>query len=229
MQLVQSELNWKIAEKELFAYVYVARKLHDLLLGVDVTLYLDHRNWLFLTSKSDHVSPRVQRWRLLLGQYKYGLAFVPGQNNAADLVSRWVPHDVPTIDLGALPTDVRRAIALCRGEGWPVLPEQETCPGGGVSAPTDVVEQVHSLEKSSAEDGTEGWVIVPTPDKLLWAQRRDVRVDELRNRVDKSRHGTVVWRWGTVRDRPGHWTAVRDLAGHEVPAGGEVACDSWPV
>ena len=82
-------------EKEGFAIVSTFKRLPYLLWG-GVAIDCDHRNLAYIfgangapTSKA--VAPRLQRWRVFLGQYPYTIVHIPGDENCwGALLSRWV-------------------------------------------------------------------------------------------------------------------------------------------
>ncbi len=95
-KLNAAQRNYTTREKELLSIVETLKEFNTILFGHEVIVYTDHKN---LTHETELVSsPRVMRWRLLLGEYKISLKYIKGCKNIfADCLSR-IPteHDCPT-------------------------------------------------------------------------------------------------------------------------------------
>lgn len=112
-----AQIHWSIAEKEGYRIIKVAKDLEYLLHRVNgFKLFCDHANLIqiFCPSKEicTHVRGKLQRWALLLQDYRYHIEHVRGiDNDWADLVSRWLMPPTP-------PTGVvnrtRAAISISR-------------------------------------------------------------------------------------------------------------------
>jgi glutathione S-transferase len=86
--LNQAEQNYSTIEKELTAIVWACRYFRPYLLGKHFTIVTDHRPLTWMFSVKDP-SSRLLRWRLLLEEYDYTIAYKAGKKNVnADALSR---------------------------------------------------------------------------------------------------------------------------------------------
>jgi len=86
--LNQAEQNYSTIEKELTAIVWACRYFRPYLLGKHFTIVTDHRPLTWMFSVKDP-SSRLLRWRLLLEEYDYMIAYKAGKKNVnADALSR---------------------------------------------------------------------------------------------------------------------------------------------
>jgi len=81
-----TQRNWPICEKEAFGIYHSVTKLSHFLLGRQFIIMTDHANLLFMQSAT---SPKIQRWRLRMGEYNYTVQHIKGSDNVvADSLSR---------------------------------------------------------------------------------------------------------------------------------------------
>ena len=86
--LQNSEINYHISDKEVYSGVKAMEKFRSLVLGQEVHLFNDHKNFHKLMSKRE-LKARWLRWVLRLGEYNLILHFIPGnENEFADVLSR---------------------------------------------------------------------------------------------------------------------------------------------
>ena len=87
-RLKPAEKNYAVIEKEALSIYWAFHKFEAYIYGREFTLLTDHRPLLYLSS-ADKLNPRLKRWAIYLGLFKYYSAHVPGeQNHLADLLSR---------------------------------------------------------------------------------------------------------------------------------------------
>lgn len=85
-KLNDTEMNYSIVEKEMFAIIKNLEHFNNIIAGYKVKIYCDNRNCLF---KSKNNNPRMTRWKLLLNEYDYTLDQIEGKRNVlADALSR---------------------------------------------------------------------------------------------------------------------------------------------
>ena len=72
--------NYTTTEKELFSIVWNIKEFRNILLGHQITVYIDHKN---LTYKHFNTE-RVMRWHLILKEFGPGLKYIKGENNVVD-------------------------------------------------------------------------------------------------------------------------------------------------
>ena len=84
-KLSKAQLNYTTTEKELLSIYETLREYRNILLGMELHVYTDHKKLLFENKDSG----RVQRWRVLLEEFGPTLHFVAGNYyDAADALSR---------------------------------------------------------------------------------------------------------------------------------------------
>lgn len=94
--LSKAERKYSIIEKELLAIVWSIVKLKHYLLGRFFTIKCDHKPLLALKRK-ELKNNRINRWSLILSDYKFDLQSIPGHENIlADFLSRQVDHETDT-------------------------------------------------------------------------------------------------------------------------------------
>ena len=87
-RLKSAELNYSTIEKEALSIYWAFHKFEAYIYGREFALMTDHRPLLFLSS-ADKLNPRLKRWAIYLGLFKYSSAHIAGEQNAmADLLSR---------------------------------------------------------------------------------------------------------------------------------------------
>ncbi|GMF12467.1 unnamed protein product [Phytophthora lilii] len=92
-----AQLSWSIAEKEGYPIIRAAKDLEYLLhRATGFKLFCDHANLIQIfcphSEIRKHVRGKLQRWSLMLSEYRYEIEHVKGSDNIlADLVSRWLP------------------------------------------------------------------------------------------------------------------------------------------
>ena len=87
-RLKAAELNYSTIEKEALSIYWAFHKFETYIYGREFVLMTDHRPLLFLSS-ADKLNPRLKRWAIYLGLFKYSSAHIAGEQNAmADLLSR---------------------------------------------------------------------------------------------------------------------------------------------
>lgn len=85
------ERNYSTVEKEALAIFWALQKFHIHLYGREFRLRTDHRPLLYL-GQSDRLNPRLKRWALLIGLYRFKSEYIPGaENHLPDLLSRIDP------------------------------------------------------------------------------------------------------------------------------------------
>ncbi|KAG0434987.1 Retrovirus-related Pol polyprotein from transposon 17.6 [Dictyocoela muelleri] len=80
-----TEINYSIVEKEVFAIVKTIKRFRTILLNCTIKLRTDNRNALFKAKKNS----RINRWKESLNEYNIEIEHISGKNNIiADLISR---------------------------------------------------------------------------------------------------------------------------------------------
>ena len=73
-------------ELELYALVYCVKQLSPYLLGREFQIKTDHKNLIYL---SNSTIPKLVRWRVILSEFQFRIAHIPGtQNSVADALTR---------------------------------------------------------------------------------------------------------------------------------------------
>lgn len=86
--LLKSELNYTITEKELLAVVHSLNKFKHYITGYQTFVHTDHVEIGYLMNKID-VNAHIIRWLLLLQQFDLTIVDKPGKENVvANLLSR---------------------------------------------------------------------------------------------------------------------------------------------
>ena len=87
-RLKAAENNYSTVEKEALSIYWAFHKFEAYIYGREFTLMTDHRPLLYLGS-ADKLNPRLKRWAIYLGLFKYHSTHIAGgQNHLADLLSR---------------------------------------------------------------------------------------------------------------------------------------------
>lgn len=89
--LTKAQQNWAQIEKEGYTMVWACERFKDFISGIEVTLETDHKPLvpIFMTKPLDELTPKLQRMRLRLMRYKYGVCHVPGKElGMADILPR---------------------------------------------------------------------------------------------------------------------------------------------
>lgn len=91
--LQAAEKNYSQLDKEALSIIFGIKKFNQFLSGRQFTILTDHKPLLglFNPSKpiSDHMSPRMLRWSLMLGAYQYNIKYREGKKHQnADALSR---------------------------------------------------------------------------------------------------------------------------------------------
>ncbi|KAK1930423.1 Enzymatic polyprotein [Phytophthora citrophthora] len=172
-----AQLHWSIAEKEGYPIIKAAKDLEYLLhRAAGFMLFCDHANLIQIfcphTEIRKHVRGKLQRWALMLSDYRYEIEHVKGSDNVwADLVSRWiVPARTPHVTVKGVRTRGSREVSRLRPLHdetfvWPSLAHVE-----------ESQRRYHRFAPSSATESTvsetmlllvEGKVWIPTQAKDL--------------------------------------------------------------
>ena len=86
--LTKTECNYSTIERECLAIVWALQKLQKYLLGRTFTLLTDHKP-LVAFNKKKISNAKVNRWAMLLADYKFDIKPVKGKDNVvADILSR---------------------------------------------------------------------------------------------------------------------------------------------
>lgn len=98
-RFTETQRRWSTFDQEAFAIVDAFIKYSIYIAGVKVKLHTDHRNLVYVFhpdkfASKRQTSNRVERWRIFLAQFQYEIVHVAGiENEWADLLSRWWPHE----------------------------------------------------------------------------------------------------------------------------------------
>ena len=91
-QLAANRQVYPTIEKECFAIIYCITKLKQYILGADITVFTDHKPLKSLFT-AEMKNTRVQRWAILLDEYKIKIEYRKGiHNGRADMLSRIQKH-----------------------------------------------------------------------------------------------------------------------------------------
>jgi hypothetical protein len=83
-KLNPAQTRYMVAERELLSIVETLKEFHNILLGQQLHIYMDHQNLMHNNFTMDH----VMRWRLLIEEYAPTFHHIKGKNNtAADALS----------------------------------------------------------------------------------------------------------------------------------------------
>ena len=89
--LNSTERKWATPEKEAYAIFYALTKWEHYLRDIKFILRTDHYN---LTYINNEPKQKVQRWKLAIQQYDFGIEYIPGPKNiVADGLSRFCPFE----------------------------------------------------------------------------------------------------------------------------------------
>ncbi len=85
-QLLQSQQNYSIMEKEMFAVMKSCEHFQKITQGSKIIIYTDHANLLF---EGSNLSNRISKWKVLMSEQNYELRYKKGKTNVmADHLSR---------------------------------------------------------------------------------------------------------------------------------------------
>jgi transposase InsO family protein len=172
-----AQLHWSIAEKEGYPIVRAAKDLEYLLHRSNgFKLFCDHANLIQIfcpgTEIRKHVRGKLQRWALMLSDYRYEIEHVKGSDNVwADLVSRWL---VPRTDSPAAAKAIRTRASSTLSRLRPLMDPAFVWP-----RPDDVraaqrryrsSAPPHTVEADSGLLLVEGKMWIPTQAKELLAR-----------------------------------------------------------
>ena len=113
-----AERNYPTVEQEAFAIKTTATKCRSVLQqATSVHIFTDHKNLtsLFnphvaLAANRQQAADRIQRWQLIMSQFRYEIHYVKGEDNVfADLLTRWGSLEPPA---SASPTGGRAAVPM---------------------------------------------------------------------------------------------------------------------
>ncbi|KAG0437305.1 Retrovirus-related Pol polyprotein from transposon 17.6 [Dictyocoela muelleri] len=84
-KFINSEKNYSIVEKELFAILKSMLNIVDIFQDCFIDVYIDNKNFSFLKTSSN----RSEKWRILMNDFNHRINFIEGKNNvSADELSR---------------------------------------------------------------------------------------------------------------------------------------------
>ncbi|KAJ0391006.1 hypothetical protein P43SY_011949 [Pythium insidiosum] len=171
-----AQLHWSIAEKEAYPIAKAAKDLEYLLHRTNgFKLFCDHANLIqiFCPSKEirKHVRGKLQRWALMLSEYRYQIEHVKGTDNVwADLVSRWLtPSASTTVTVKAVRTRAASTLSRLR----PLLDDAFVWPTAdhALAAQQRFARSAPPTAAATADSGglllVEGRVWIPTQAKDL--------------------------------------------------------------
>lgn len=97
--LTPSERNYSQLDKEGLAVIFGIQRFHKYLFGRKFTICTDHKPLISLLSEMkavpQFVSPRIQRWAVMMQAYEYTIVYKPGKEHSnADALSRCPVPDV---------------------------------------------------------------------------------------------------------------------------------------
>lgn len=97
--LQAAEKNYSQLDKEALSIIFGIKKFNQFLSGRQFMIFTDHKPLLglFNPSKpiSNHISPRMLRWSLMLGAYQYNIKYREGKKHQnADALSRLPLNDI---------------------------------------------------------------------------------------------------------------------------------------
>lgn len=85
-KLNKSQRNYTVGEKEMLSVVEALKEFRSMILGYEIHVYTDHRNW---THDKTYRNQRVLRWRMTIEDYVPIFHYVKGPDNVvADALSR---------------------------------------------------------------------------------------------------------------------------------------------
>ena len=81
--LIEAQINYTTAEKELLVVVYALEKFRPYILGSKIIIYTDHAALKYLLSKKE-AKPRLIRWVLLLQEFDFEIKDKKGSENSVE-------------------------------------------------------------------------------------------------------------------------------------------------
>ena len=175
------ESRWQISEKEMYSWKYAFENFEGIIRGhPDVTLHTDHLN--LVTGLWAHCSPKIERWRLYLEQWKpFRIVHIRGtaaEQAVADGLSRLHARNLNDLATEEI-HDEEAKLAAELGEGgaderlfsnscsmktaWEALSHREPATNTATCATTEVesVEEIGDWEEE--EEGVRGVLAAPAP------------------------------------------------------------------
>ena len=186
------ECRWQISERELYSWKYAFESFEGIIRRhPDVTLHTDHLN--LVTGLWSHCSPKIERWRLYLEQWKpFKIVHVrgtAGEQAVADGLSRlhaknlteFAPLEIEdeearmAAELGEGGSDERLFNSCTLAEAWKFLSER-TPEEAQLSCATvrvvDTIEELGEWDEEEGEEGVRG--VLAAPASLEEAQQNRV-------------------------------------------------------
>ena len=105
-----AQAKWSTYQQELYALVYAMAypSIKSLLLSREFTAEIDHRNLMYISVASEK-SPMIERWKLIMLQYRFRIRHIPGELNcSADALSR-LGHENSEKELATVSVSVESA------------------------------------------------------------------------------------------------------------------------
>jgi hypothetical protein len=95
MQLKAAEKNYLVHEKEMLTIICALKKWRSDLLGMQFTVYTDHKTLENFNSQCD-LSRHQLRWQEFLSHYDFNIIYIPGEDNSiANALSHVPPNAFP--------------------------------------------------------------------------------------------------------------------------------------
>lgn len=96
-KLNKAQRNYNTTHKELLSIVETLKEFRNILLGMEVNIYTDHKNLTYETAISEN--QRLQRWRLIIEEFAPNIQHIEGKANiVADAISRLPTNNDPESD-----------------------------------------------------------------------------------------------------------------------------------
>ncbi len=111
-----SENNWTIPEKEMYAVIRAFKKWRHFLLPSFTHVYTDAKDvYYLLKPKRKHEKSRLAKWAISLMEYNFRAIHLAGKLNVmADYLSRYVPNLVCTLNVYTIDAHVHKAVKNAR-------------------------------------------------------------------------------------------------------------------
>lgn len=154
-QLNDGQKKWPIIQREAYAIVYALIRLRHYLFGAKFTIYCDHKPLHHLFT-SEMKNPRIQRWAIMLDEYKPNIEYHPGRKNVnGDFMSRlWTLPVNPEVNI--LNTD------KITDKSLDMVSEEEQDDNVEALSPEQIVEElkVHKVRYYQKKDEALGQIMV---------------------------------------------------------------------